>query len=624
MCSTNAAPKFSLQNCQEQPKGKKKPQNNFEADSTSSVPNGSANSIDHTEYCNVHPSTSAEMYDRRQILRNIYSAKRSAPATFTRYHLAVKPSSFTPLPLKLLEKRPIHTLPHYNHGRTPEREEIDNLREELYGIKRNYAAVLKENVVLKTRLKRSSNEILRKDRQLQNLLFIQSQVYTSDEQRENMAAMKQKIIVLESLLKEKNNEISRLKYDREALKISNYRKHVAAPQTECKHTKRYPNRVTPQSKMQADLRGSSGRQRTVSESNRARKLKETINYLEKQNDRMRSKLQTFFKCSNCTTSDLSTFEREELIALIIHLKSELKKNEERKNNHNLRSGRSMQKDALPLREEKLVSVKHEFGKSMNKLKTKNKTKATKINTQKELTVEILRVHSNDEEQKRVMNAVEKNMSPKIATSTEEGGPNSNDWESGDSCIRINIFYTDLPFIDSLQHTYLTDRSSIPHEVADDAEGKKITGELVCSFDGIRSKSREVEDENKVAELTEQRQEMQIRNEFASRTVQKNIVKSGNPTHEYAVIDSAEVRSSAGNNQEVCKEITNSECACSENLKWSEDLPLKKKEAGENDVRFQNAKRELKNRKVMPNFCRSILRTTAAHLKRSKVLIAKTS
>lgn len=35
----------------------------------------------------------------------------------------------------------------------------------------NYAATLKENVVLKTRLKRSNNEIAKKDRQLQNLMF---------------------------------------------------------------------------------------------------------------------------------------------------------------------------------------------------------------------------------------------------------------------------------------------------------------------------------------------------------------------------------------------------------------------------------------------------------------------
>ncbi len=37
----------------------------------------------------------------------------------------------------------------------------------------NYAAALKENVILKTRLKRSNNEVVKKDRQLQNLLFIQ-------------------------------------------------------------------------------------------------------------------------------------------------------------------------------------------------------------------------------------------------------------------------------------------------------------------------------------------------------------------------------------------------------------------------------------------------------------------
>lgn len=38
-------------------------------------------------------------------------------------------------------------------------------------------------------------------------------------------------------------------------------------------------------------------QRTVPESNNARKLKETVSFLEKENDMMRSKLRIFFNCS---------------------------------------------------------------------------------------------------------------------------------------------------------------------------------------------------------------------------------------------------------------------------------------------------------------------------------------
>lgn len=166
--------------------------------------------------------------------------------------------------------------------------------------------------------------------------------------------MKQKIAVLESLLKEKTNEIrfslfclikrclyevyvdfSRLKHDRETMKISDYQKHIGTLQVECNNMRHCLTYVTPPprlaipllfhfhfykyhflyfvwqtflthirswkflhllifSKMRADV---LKQQRTVPESNNARKLKETVSFLEKENDMMRSKLRIFFNCS---------------------------------------------------------------------------------------------------------------------------------------------------------------------------------------------------------------------------------------------------------------------------------------------------------------------------------------
>uniref|UniRef100_A0A2K6W1M7 Lebercilin domain-containing protein n=1 Tax=Onchocerca volvulus TaxID=6282 RepID=A0A2K6W1M7_ONCVO len=253
MPTINAATKLvSLSDYHEESKEKNKSRNSVvETDSNSSAPNHSTNSIDHTGYYTakhdspIHPNTSGEAHDRRQILRSIYFTKRSAPATSTKNRLTAKPSPFTLLPLKLLEKRPLHVSPQFNQGRTQQQEQIDNLREELHAVKRNYASVLKENVILNTRLKRSDNEIVRKDRQLQNLLFIQSKGYATDHQRGNVLAMKQKIAMLESLLKEKTNEISQLKHDREAKKISDYRQHIVALQSEYNDMKHYHNCVTP-------------------------------------------------------------------------------------------------------------------------------------------------------------------------------------------------------------------------------------------------------------------------------------------------------------------------------------------------------------------------------------------
>ncbi|KAL3982590.1 hypothetical protein ACH3XW_47730 [Acanthocheilonema viteae] len=623
MSTTNVAAKFvNLHDYQEQSREKHKSQNNFvETGSNSSIPNDSTNSIDHTEYYTVkhsspiYPSTSGEVYDRRQRLRNIYSAKRSAPTTSSKYCLAVKPSSFPLLPVKLLEKRPLHVSSQFYRGRTPQGELIDNLREELYGIKRNYAAMLRENIILKTRLKRSSNEIVRKDRQLQNLLIIQSKGYASNDHRGNVLAMKQKIVMLESLLKEKTNEISRLKHDREAMRIPDYQEHIADLEVQCKHCLTYV--TPPPSKMRADVHSLPKRQRLVSGNNNTRKLKEAVSLLEKENDKMRSKLQIFFNCSGCSPNELSIFEREELIALIIHQRNELRKKESWKN-CNGKNGRSRQKDTSLVCNQKLLPVKQKFGKPTNRLRTKNKLTAMNNGTQGEVRAEIIKIPSDDEGERTMMSKEKMTESLKVATPVEELELNADDWESDDSY------------------------ASTLHGIAVDAKTENVTKMRFTqsSFRGTESISRQAEE----SEITIRKQEvMKTQTEHVSQRNWKKYKERENRADEHPVVDTRTERSTFEDNQNKCEEISDdiannqfikrdsNDCTevqepTEESSSDAQQNLVKKIETQEDEIKVKNAERvELKKDEVMPNFVfQSILRMTSAHLKRLELLIAKTN
>ncbi|VDK80079.1 unnamed protein product [Litomosoides sigmodontis] len=407
MSTRNVVAKFvNLHDYQEHSEGKHKSRHSVaKADNNGLVPNNSTNSTDHTAKRDspIHPDTSGEVYNRRQVLRSIYSAKRTVPAT-SRKHCFAASSQL-------------------DQGRTPQGELIDNLREELYSIKRNCAATLKENVVLKTRLKRLSNEIVKKDRQLQNLLLSESKGYVSDDRRKNVLLMKQKIVMLESVLEEKTNEISRLKYGRAATSISEYQEQrIAGLQKQCKHCHTYV--IPPSSKIRADVRNLPKGQRTASESNNARTLKEVVSLLEEENDLLRSKLRIFFNCSNCSPHELSTFEREELIALIIHLKSELRKKESRKDS-NTKSGQPRQDDTLLACGQKLLPVRQKFGKPINRFKTNKKVAALDNGSQEDLRAEIVKIHSDDEEQRTTASIVKMTEPPKVATQIEGSGTNAD-------------------------------------------------------------------------------------------------------------------------------------------------------------------------------------------------------
>ncbi|MCP9265734.1 hypothetical protein DINM_021112 [Dirofilaria immitis] len=533
MSATSTAAKLiNVHDYYEQSKKKNKSRNSIvEADSNSSVPNDSTNSIDHTGYNTTYPSTSEEVHDRRQMLRSIYSTKLSAPAISAKYRLAVKSSPFTLLPLKLLEKRPLHALleysnsetfaatPQFNQGRTPQREQIDNLREELCAIKRNYAAVLKENVILNTRLKRSSNEIMKKNRQLQNLLFIQSKGYTSDQQG-NMLTMKQKLVVLESLLKEKTNEISQLKHDREATNILDHRQHIATLQAEHSDMKRYLNYVTPPFRP-------------------ATSLFFLHLFLQKENDKMRSKMQIF-----------STVQ----LALPMH-------------------GWSRQKNISPVSDRKLLPVKHEFVKPTNHLKTKNKLTTLRNESQEESLAEIIKIHSDDDAERRIMKTEKMIASSKVATPTEESEPNADDWENDDNY------------------------ASTPYEMATDIKTEHVTEIL-----------KDRAHEHAILNAPEERPTLESNDDECEETsddaTNLQFIERDSKAEDYVcneVQESTEEEDSSSDAQQQLETMTS----------------MKEREARENEIRFGNAG------KITSNFIsRSMLRATLAHLKRLELLSAK--
>lgn len=426
-------------------------------DSNLPAPNGTVNSIDHSEYCpvahvpSIYPSTSTEAYDRRQALKNIYTKKSSVPSVANNDdRLSVKPSSSTLLPLRLLERRPPRVPRLNDNGRTPEREQIDNLREELLGVKRNYAIVSKENVALKTRLKRSGNEIVRKERQLQNLLFMQSKGYAGDDHRGNTLALKQKVLMLETLLKEKADEISRLKADRAAMKISDYREQIAALQMECNRLKRYLSYATPPpSKMRIDARSSSKHRGTPSQNENPIKMKKTISLLEEENEKLRSKIQIMLNDSDLSNDDLATMDREQLIGLIIRLKGALKRTEMRKYNRIASSALHRQQDATQINNaQQLATLRRELEKTKEQLRTKSmaleqlqrhttknrkKTGNQYPDRGKQVApkAEIMKIHSDDETEGSLVNAPTTQPSPKITSPIKEveGTADEAEWEN---------------------------------------------------------------------------------------------------------------------------------------------------------------------------------------------------
>ncbi|EFO24897.1 hypothetical protein LOAG_03587 [Loa loa] len=306
---------------------------------------------------------------------------------------------------------------------------------------------------------------------------------------------------------------------------------------------------------------------------------------------------------------LSSFEREELIALIVHLKNELRKKDRRKNNCNTKGGRSREEDTSPVCDQKLVPVKHEFEKSVKQLKTKNKLTVLSNGTEKELRAKIIKICADDEVQRTTVSTVKMTESPKVAASVEKSEPNADDCESGDNSASTQLEIT------------------VGTKIGNLTEGQAY------SFGGTENVLGRPEDEDRVSE----------QKEHVSETMQRKWEKYEDSE------DRADEHPMVEDNKDECIEISNdvaddkfikgnvNDCSevqeCSEEEEPTSDtqqqlekMTSMKKIGQEDEIRFGNAERgKLKKNEVTSNFVsRSILRTTSAHLKRLELLIAKTS
>ncbi|VDO27436.1 unnamed protein product [Brugia timori] len=298
---------------------------------------------------------------------------------------------------------------------------------------------------------------------------------------------------------------------------------------------------------------------------------------------------------------LSTFEREELIALINHLKGELRKKEERKNSCNAKSGWSRQKDTSPVYVHKLLPVKHEFKIPTKQMRTINKLIALSNETEEKSRAEIIKIHAEDEAERTTICTIKMTGSPKVGTPVEKSGPNANDWESDDSFARIVV-------------------------------GTKMENVTERPVSGKGDVSGQAEDESRVAEQKEHRSETIQRNwqkyENKENQISEHPVIKDNVDECKKVFDdvanSKLIKESSNSYGEV-QEWTEEEDSSSDTHEQLEKVASIKKIERQEKVKFESAERvEMKKEVILNLVSRSILRTTSAHLKRLELLIAKTN
>ncbi|VDK45843.1 unnamed protein product [Anisakis simplex] len=306
----------------------------------------------------IYASTSAAAtagggtINRHELLRKIYGSSSAKESMKKKSKLNLKPSSVTLLPLNVdndlqkreHEKRPLSALSAYavrgdSYGRSPSREKIDDLQEKLMNMKRNYAIILKENNVLKTRLRRCANEAAKKDHQLRNVLISQAVFYLrscclcllyclllaafdtvkphvpgpSDDRQTIVNSLQQKNLKYEAMIREISDEVNRLKDDRKAMKITDLREQIISLENECQRLKKCLNSAAPLS-----------REQTLIHREQLSTLHNSVEQLKNENEQLKKRLEKIYRDSEAVTASLSTCNRADLIALVVRLQMQLK------------------------------------------------------------------------------------------------------------------------------------------------------------------------------------------------------------------------------------------------------------------------------------------------------------
>ncbi|KHN72424.1 IQ domain-containing protein E [Toxocara canis] len=358
------------------------------------------NSIDrgedneHAHTLQLYPTTSAGALDRRELLRKVYGSNSAKASIKNNSKLMTEPSSTTLVPLALNSNLRNRASSMYasrdQYGRSPNHERVDDLKQELLNMKRNYAIILKENSVLKTRLKRYASESAKKDRQLQDVLLNQSRSLTNTEHQAVINSLKQKLVKYEALIREKSDEINRLKDDRNAMKISDLREQIFSLENECTRLRKCLNSAAPLSRQG----------QTFLHQEQVKNLKAVIDKLKGENERLESRLAKIRRDSETTAESLSSCSRADLIALVARLQIEIKRRDAVRSQR-ITSGRMRKEDrSLIANAQQVAKLTKELDKARQLIKAKS---VIVEKLRKDMKAFASQKNTNNKTQKRISN-----------------------------------------------------------------------------------------------------------------------------------------------------------------------------------------------------------------------------
>uniref|UniRef100_A0AC34QHB2 Uncharacterized protein n=1 Tax=Panagrolaimus sp. JU765 TaxID=591449 RepID=A0AC34QHB2_9BILA len=154
----------------------------------------------------------------------------------------------------------------------------DDLREELVQLKRQYGLLTKEHGVLKTHLQVATNDLKKRELEIENLLQDPMTMTKAQEQLE-LNSLKRKVIQYERAMREKSEEILKLLNDKNVINASENRQKLEKLEKDYEKLKYRLGKSVPQAELEAEKS----------------RLAELIESLQHENNELHQILSTFFQ-----------------------------------------------------------------------------------------------------------------------------------------------------------------------------------------------------------------------------------------------------------------------------------------------------------------------------------------